>query len=61
MTGFRLKMQCLIKALIQTTGSNLIHDQQGFREALTGQIRGLQAGGVDKLMEEVVPHIHVHF
>jgi len=38
-----------------------IHDQQGFREALTGQIRGLQAVGVEELMEEVLPHIHFHF
>ena len=59
--GFLLKRQCLIEALIQTTGSNRIHDQQGFREALTGQMRGLQAGGVEEFMEEVVPHIHFLF
>ena len=51
----------LIEALIQTTGSNQIHGQQGFREALTGQMRGLQAVGVEEFMEEVVPHIHIHF
>ena len=58
---FLLIRQCLIEALIQTTGCNKIHDQQGFKEALTGQMRGLQAVGVEKLMEEVVPHIHVFF
>ena len=59
--GFLLKRQCLIGALIQTTGSNQIHDQQGFTEVQTAQVRGLQAGGVEELMEEVVPHIHFRF
>jgi len=59
--GFLLKRQCLIEALIQTTGSNQIHDQQGLREALTAQVRGLQAVGVEEFMEKVVPHIHIHF
>jgi len=51
----------LIEALIQTTGCNQIHDQQGFRGALTGQMRGLQAVGVEELMEDVVPYIQVYF
>ena len=38
-----------------------IPDQEGFREALTGQMRGLQAVGVEELVEEVVPHIYVNF
>ena len=55
-----LKRQCLIEALIQTTGCNQIHDQRGFTEALTGQMRELQAGGVEEFMEEVVLDIHFH-
>jgi len=57
--GFLLKRQCLIKALIQTTVSNRIHGQQGTREALTGQMWGLQAGGVEELMEEVQTFISI--
>jgi len=47
--------------MIQTTGCNQIHDQQRSREAMTGQIRGLQADGVEEFMAEVVLDIHVYF
>ena len=57
---FLLKRQCLNEALIETTDCNQIHEQQGFREALTGRIRGLQAVGVEEFMDEVVPD-HFHF